>query len=74
MNTIKVPYGGKGHVVAYTLETIDLGLEALPFVNVYTVFVDDPELQPIIGEHFTLVHNINQLVMPAFNIVKTGDI
>jgi hypothetical protein len=74
MNTIKVPYKGKGHTVSYKLETIDLSMTDIPFINVYSVFIDDPELQEIIGDHFTMLHNINQNVLPAFAINQAGNI
>jgi len=74
MNTIKIPFHGKGYTVSYKLETIDLSMTDIPFINVYSVFIDDPALQEIIGNHFTLLHNINQNVLPAFAINQPGNI
>lgn len=73
MNTIKVPYNGKGYKVRYKLETIDLSMTPIPFLNVYSVFVDDPELQPIVGEHFTILHNHTATVMPVYDISTPGN-
>lgn len=74
MNTIKIPFRGKGHKVSYKLETIDLSMTEIPFINVYSVFIDDPELQEIAGDHFTMLHNINQNVLPVFAINQPGNI
>jgi hypothetical protein len=64
--TIKVPYNGKGHRVSYKLETIDLSMTAVGFLNVYNVYIDDPELQEITGDHFTILHNSTQTIKPCF--------
>lgn len=74
MNTIKVPYNGKGYKVRYKLETIDLSMTPVPFLNVYSVFVDDPELQPIVGEHFTILHNHTATIMPVYDINTPGNV
>ena len=73
MNTIKVPYEGKGYKISYKVETIDLNLDNIQFMNVYSVFIEDPELQGIVGEHFTILHNMNKSVMPSFDIQRPGD-
>lgn len=66
MKTIRVPYNGKGYTVNYSLEMIDLSMTPLGFMNVYSVFVDDAELQELIGNHFTILHNSTQTVKPCF--------
>lgn len=66
MKTIRVPYNGKGHSVSYNLETIDLSMTPVGFMNVYSVFVDDSELQELLGKHFTVLHNSMQTVKPCF--------
>lgn len=74
MKTIKVPFEGKGYKVNYTLETVDLPMTPVPFLNVYSVFVDDPTLQKIIGEGFTILHHPTATVMPVYNLRTSGDI
>ena len=74
MNTIKVPFNGKGRKINYKVETIDMSMTPVGFLNVYTVFIDDPELQGIIGEHFTILHNHTTTVMPLYEIKVSGNI
>lgn len=74
MKTIKVPYNGKGYKVQYKLETIDMSMTPVPYLNVYSVFIDDPELQKIAGEHFTILHNHTVTVMPLYDISTPGDV
>lgn len=74
MKTINVPYNGKGRQIRYSEELIDLSQTALQFVNVYSVFIDDPELQQVVGDHFTILQNQLQLVKPAYDIRNPGDI
>lgn len=74
MKKIKVPFNGKGHVVMYKVETIDTSMTPVPFLNVYSVFIDDPELQKIVGEHFTILHNHTATVMPLYDIKIPGDV
>ena len=66
MKTIRVPYNGKGYVVRYKLEMIDLSMTPIGFLNVYSVFIDDPELQEVAGNHFTILQNPTQTVKPCF--------
>jgi hypothetical protein len=68
MKKIKVPYNGKGYVVTYKVETIDTSMTPVPFLNVYSVFIEDPELQKIVGEHFTILHNHTATVMPLYDV------
>jgi len=72
MKKIKVPYNGKGYVVHYKVETIDTSMTPVPFFNVYSVFIDDPELQKIVGEHFTILHNSTATVMPVYEVSSSG--
>jgi hypothetical protein len=74
VKTIKVPYNGKGYKVQYKLETIDMSMTPVPYLNVYSVFIDDPELQKIAGEHFTILHNHTVTVMPLYDISTPGDV
>lgn len=74
MKKVKVPYNGKGYEIFYTLETIDTSMTPVPFFNVYSVFVDDPELQKIVGKHFSLLHNPGFTILPQFESGATGDI
>lgn len=74
MKTIKVPYNGKGYAVSYKVETIDLSMTPLGFVNVYSVFIEDPELKEIVGDHFTILHNHLQIVKPTFDIRNPGNV
>lgn len=74
MKTIKVPFEGKGYKIRYTAEMIDLSMTPVSFLNVYSVFIDDPELQKIIGEHFTILHNHTATVMPLYEIKVAGDV
>lgn len=74
MKQIKVPYNGKGYLVKYKVETIDTSMTPVAFFNVYSVFIDDPELQKIVGEHFTILHNHTATVMPVYDISSFGAI
>ena len=73
-HSIRVPYNGKGHTVSYTVETIDLSMTPVQYLNVYSVFVEDPELQGFIGEHFTILHNHLQTVKPCYELHSSGDV
>lgn len=68
MNTIKVPFNGKGREIKYDVETIDLSMTPVQFLNVYSVYIDDPELIHIVGKHFTILHNHMQTVKPCYEI------
>jgi len=74
MQTINVPYEGKGYKVSYKTEMIYVSFPGVPFINVYSVFIDDPAIQKIAGNHFTILYN--QLVnpQPAFDIQDPGSI
>jgi hypothetical protein len=74
MQTIKVPYDGKGYKVSYKVETIDINSTPPQFMNVYSVFVEDPVLQKIVGEHYTILHNHLQSVSPSYTLTSTGNI
>ena len=74
MKTIKVPFGGKGYKVSYRAETIDVNMMPVEFMNVYSVFIEEPELQKIIGEHFTVLHNPLHNPKPTFGIKSNGDV
>jgi hypothetical protein len=74
MQIIKVPHEGKGYKVRYKVETIDLFTTPPQFFNVYSVFIDDPELQKIAGDHYTILHNPLQSVMPAYSLTSSGNI
>ena len=74
MKTIKVPFDGKGYKVSYKTEIINLNVPPVEFLNVYAVFVDDPELQKIVGSHFTILYNQLLNPKPSFDIVSPGNI
>jgi hypothetical protein len=74
MKTIKVPFEGKGYRVSYKVEIIDLNIPPVDFLNVYAVFVDDPELQKIIGDHFTILYNQLLNPKPSFDIKSPGNV
>ena len=74
MRTIKVKFNGKGYKVQYKMEMIDMSMTPIPFLNVYSVFVDDPELQKIVGEHFTILHHTTITVTPLYDIVTPGNV
>lgn len=73
MKTVKVPFNGKGRKIDYQMEMIDLSMTPVQFMNVYSVFVNDPELTPIIGEHFTILYNQTQTIKPCFDIKMAGN-
>jgi hypothetical protein len=74
MNTVKLPFNGKGREVRYSVETVDLSMTPVQFLNVYSVFIDDPELTNIIGEHFTILHNHMQTVKPCYEIKSSQNL
>ena len=74
MQTIRVPYMGKGYIVAYKSEIIHVGFPGVPFINVYSVFIDDPEIQKIAGEHFSILYNQLLNPKPAYDITNPGDV
>lgn len=74
MTTIKVPFEGKGYTVQYKVETIDTSMTPVPFLNVYSVFVADENLQKIVGDHFTVLHHPTVTVMPLYNVKTSGDV
>lgn len=74
MKTIRVPYGGKGYKVSYKLETIEISIPGASFLNVYSIFIDDPEIQKIAGDHFTILHNQLLNPKPSFDVRNPGDI
>jgi hypothetical protein len=74
MQTIHVPYKGQGYKVSYKTEIIQVSFPGVPFINVYSVFIDDPDIQKIAGDHFTILYN--QLInpKPGFDIKDPGSI
>ncbi len=74
MKTIKIPLNGKVYKVKYKLETIDMSMTPIPFLNVYSVFIDDPELQKIVGEHFTILHHTTATIIPLYDINTPGNV
>jgi hypothetical protein len=70
---IKVPFRGKGRKINYKAEMVDLSMTPIQFLNVYSVFIDDEELQEVIGEHFTILHNHSQTTQPCFHINSPGN-
>lgn len=74
METIKLPYEGKGYKVSYKVETIDLASTPGQYMNVYSVFIEDPVLQKILGDHYTILHNHSQSVTPSYFISSSGNV
>ena len=74
MNIIKVPFNGKGYKVAYTVETINLNLPAVDFINVYSVFIEDADLQKVVGSHFSILYNQLLNPKPFYDVKSSGDI
>lgn len=74
MKTIKVPFNGKGYKLRYKVETIDMSMTPVSFINAYSVFIDDAELQKIIGEHFTILHNPTVTIIPLYEIRSSGNV
>lgn len=74
MKTIKVPFQGKGYKVSYKVETIDLSMTPIDFINVYSVFVDAPELQNIVGGHFTILHHQLHITKPVYDVKSPGNV
>ena len=56
------------------MEMIDTSMTPVPFFYVYSVFIEDEELIPIVGEHFTLLHHPTATVLPQYDINTPGDI
>lgn len=74
MITLKIPFEGKGYKISYKVETIDMSMTPVPFLNVYSVFIEDETLQKITGEHFTILHHPTVTVMPLYDVRSSGDI
>ncbi|HVG40365.1 MAG TPA: hypothetical protein VM888_02045 [Chitinophagaceae bacterium] len=74
MKTIKIPFGGKGYKVDYKVETINLSVPSVDFLNVYSVFIEDPELQKIVGDHFTVLFNQLLNPKPFYDIKSSGNL
>jgi hypothetical protein len=74
MQTIKVPHEGKGYKISYKVETIDINSTPPQFMNVYSVFIEDPALQKIVGDHYTILHNHSQNVVPSYTITSSDNI
>jgi hypothetical protein len=74
MKLIKVPFEGKGYTVKYKTETIDLSMTPIEFINVHSVFIDDPVLQKKLGKHFTILQNHMHVIKPVYEIKSSGDI
>jgi hypothetical protein len=73
MKQIRVPYNGKGHTISYKVETIDLSMTPVSFMNVYSVFIDDEELKSVLGNHFTILQNPVQTIVPCYEVKASGN-
>lgn len=58
----------------YCVETVDVNLDPVQFFNIYTVFVDDEELQKYLGDQFTILHNPLHYPQPAFEVKSSGSV
>ncbi|MBA2744621.1 MAG: hypothetical protein H0U44_00210 [Flavisolibacter sp.] len=74
MKLVKVPYNGKGYTINYKLETIDLSMTPVQFLNVYSIFVDDPVISKIVGDHFTILHNQSHTLQACYEINSPGNL
>lgn len=74
MQNIRVPYENKVYNISYKSEIIHVSFPGVPFINVYSIFIDDPEIVKIAGSHFTILYN--QLInpKPSFDINNPGSI
>lgn len=57
MNTVQISVDGKNYKVSYKTETLSLSREPFEPMNVYNVFVNDPVLKKIVGDHFNFLWN-----------------
>lgn len=74
MKELNIRFEGNGYTVKYKIETVDLNIPSLPFVNVYSVFIDDQKLSEIAGSHFTVLQNFEQIIQPAYAKNNPADI
>lgn len=74
MKKVRIRYKGEGYSVSYKVETIDLSMTPLEFVNVYSVFIDDATLQGITGEHFTILQNHIHIVKPVYDVKSPSNL
>ena len=74
MQNIRVPFENKVYDISYKSEVIDVSFRGVPFINVYSIFIEDPVIQKIAGSHFTILYN--QLInpKPSFDINNPGNI
>ncbi len=74
MKRIKIHFEGQDYELQYKVETVDLNVADLPFINVYSVFIEDENLRKIAGAHFTLVQNMQLNIQPAYERKNPADI
>jgi hypothetical protein len=59
MRSIHIFFDKKTFPINYEIETFTLGAKKdSPIVNVFSVFIKEPTLIDIVGEHFTLIYDI----------------
>jgi hypothetical protein len=59
MRSVHIFFDDKTFSIYYDIETFTIGAKKdSPIINVFSVFIKEPTLIDIAGEHFTLVHDI----------------
>jgi hypothetical protein len=59
MRSVHIFFDKRTFSIYYDIETFTIGAKKdSPIVNVFSVFVKEPTLIDIAGEHFTLIHDI----------------
>lgn len=74
MKELNIRFEGNGYRVKYKIETIDLNIPTLAFINVYSVFIDDEKLRDIAGSHFSMLQNFEQIIQPVYAKNNPADI
>ena len=59
MRSINIFFDERTFSICYDIETFTVGINKnSPIVNIFSVFIKEPTLIDIAGEHFTLIHDI----------------
>jgi hypothetical protein len=59
MRSVHIFYDDRTFPICYDIETFSLGIKKdSPIVNVFSVFVKEPTLIDVTGEHFTMIHDL----------------
>ncbi len=61
MRSVNIFFDNKTFSIHYDIETFTIGAKKdSPIVNVFSVFLKEPTLIDVAGQHFSLVHDITQ--------------